>query len=182
MAYGNKVSTRQCKTPIIKTIVKNLNLDYVKPQRAGVIMYTVCKDATYFGLGLDDRTHDLTDFGGTVNYKYKEDAITGALREFHEETLEIFDAITKEMIQNSAVIYDENNLIIFIHVQVDPDSVCKSFVDKYQSFNKKFSPPEVCGITWLSWEEFSRNMKEPGALYPRVQKFLARADDFSYLL
>jgi hypothetical protein len=181
MYRSNKMS-KQCKIPVIKTTVKNLNLDYVKPQRAGIIMYTVCKDATYFGLGLDDRTHDLTDFGGTVRYKLNENAITGALREFQEETLEIFEPLTKDMIQNCPVIYDECNLIIFVHVQVDPDSACKAFNEKYRSLADKFPCPEVCGIMWLSWEEFRRNIKEHGDLYPRVQKFLSRADDFSYLL
>lgn len=66
-------------TPVIKTTVQNLNLDCVKPQRAGIILYTVVDGATYFGLGLDSRTHDLTDFAGGVMYKTDLNCVAGAL-------------------------------------------------------------------------------------------------------
>ena len=35
------MSEKRRYTPVIKTIVKDLNMDYVKPQRAGVIIYTL---------------------------------------------------------------------------------------------------------------------------------------------
>lgn len=178
---------KQMRSPVIKTTVQNLNLDCVKPQRAGVIIYTVIDGATYFGLGLDAKTHDLTDFGGTIYYQYDPDVITGALREFQEETLEIFDPLTREDIKQCPVIYDDSNLIIFVHLQVDPDSACRIFNQKYKSIAHSGNPnkrnvPEVCGITWLTWEEFQQSINEKGVMFFRVQRFLSRADDFSYLL
>ena len=44
--------------PVIKTIVQNIDLHYVRPQRAGVIMYTTVNGAAYFGLGIDSKSHD----------------------------------------------------------------------------------------------------------------------------
>jgi hypothetical protein len=184
------------KFPVIKTTVQNLNLECVKPQRAGVIIYTVVEGATFFGLGLDSRTHDLTDFGGGVIYKIDQNVVNGALREFEEETLQIFEEISPNDIKKCPVIYDDKNLIIFIHLAVDPDVVCSNFNARYKDVidhnnaqrikpegsRKKISDPEVCGITWLSWEEFQRTIKGEGVMFSRVQRFLNRAEDFSYLL
>ena len=116
-------------------------------------------------------------------YKTDHDVISGALREFNEETLQIFDPITIENIKNCPVVYDPNNLIIFIHIGVNPNDVCKVFNDKYKDLIKQNKQePEVCGITWLTWEEFQHIIKTRGILYYRVRRFLNRADDFSYLL
>jgi hypothetical protein len=169
---------------VIKTTVKTLNLMCVKPQRAGVIIYTVIDGAIYFGLGLDARTHDLTDFGGTIHYQHDRDVITGALREFQEETLEIFDPLTLNDIKHCPVIYDNNNLIIFIHLKVDPDLTSKIFNRRYTDVvsSELRETPEVCGITWLTWEEFQQSIHSHGIMFNRVQRFLARAEDFSYLL
>jgi len=184
------------REPIIKTMVKNLNMENVKPHRAGVIIYTVINDAVYFGLGLDARTHDLTDFGGGVMYKSDLNPINGALREFREETLNIFEEITNEDIAESIVLYDNRNLIIFIHMDLDPNSVSLAFNNKYASVvqqNADFSSrkskrssgkndPEVCGITWITWEELQIAINRPGILYTKVQKFLANANNFGQLL
>ena len=67
---------------VTKTLVQNLNLDVFRPQRAGVIIYTVYNGAVYFGFGLDAKTHDLTDFGGGVVYKIDSMPSERALREF----------------------------------------------------------------------------------------------------
>ena len=176
---------------VIKTTVANLDLQHVLPQRAGIIMYTSVDGAIYFGLGLDSRTHDLTDFGGRIYYPSDKDVVQGALREFREETLDIFETIKREDIMKCPVIYDDNNLIIFVHINIDPNLVCKVFNLKYEQTisscenavgrkNKRY--PEVCGITWLSWEEFQHSINSKDIMFSRVRKFLTRANDFSYLL
>lgn len=197
--YYMKQKNRNCgkqqkQSNVIKTIVYNLNLEYVKPQRAGIIIYTIHDGSVYFGLGLDSNTHDLTDFGGRVFYKFDQNVIRGALREFEEETLGIFDTISHDDIKNCPVIYDDNNLIIFVHLDIDPNDISETFNNKYRETieqlhiemqrlnNYKYREPEVCGITWLSWEDFQRSIKEKGIMFSRVQRFLNRADDFSYLL
>jgi hypothetical protein len=181
---------REQNNQVIKTTVQNLDLECVCPRRAGVIIYTVVGESTYFGVGLDSRTHDLTDFGGGVCYKTDHNVIKGALREFDEETLSIFEPITLEKIKHCPTIYDNNNLIVFIHMQIDPDTVSQRFNEKYTRViemrkcgsHRRHRDPEVCGITWLTWEEFRYCIKENGIMFSRVQKFLAKADDFSYLL
>lgn len=191
---------------VIKSRVATINLDSVKPERGGCIIYTVVDGITYFGLGLDSKTHDLTDFGGGINYKTDTNVITGALREFQEETLGIFGTITIDDINDCLVIYDNHNLIIFIHVDVNPNELSRIFNHKYRSRmtdikllisnrdhddsqlkDDNSNPtriwyPEVCGITWSTWEAFQRAIFQKGILYSRVQKFLLRAGNFSTLL
>jgi len=188
--------------PIIKTTVQKLDLECVRPQRAGIIIYTVKDGVVYLGWGLDSRSHDLTDFGGRVEYETDLNAVQGALREFNEETLQIFNLITIKDIERCPVIYDNNNMIIFIHMMIDPDEVDMSFSRKYTEIvteNQKIRSemknngtsnrdirrvldPEVCGTTWLTWEEFQSSILEKGVIFSRVQRFLNRAGDFSYLL
>lgn len=177
-------------SPVVKTTVQNLNLDCVKPQRAGVIMYTVFNGTTYFGVGLDSKTHDITDFGGGVVYKIDKNVIYGALREFDEEILSCIKPLTPDDVQNCPVIYDSNNLIIFVHITVNPDEMCRVFNNKYNAIIKanskaelrKPKDPEVCAITWLTWEEFQYSIKSKNIMFTRVRNFLQRAEDFSYLL
>lgn len=188
---------------VIKTKVRNLNLQYVKPQRAGVIMYTYENGVMYIGMGLDANTHDLTDFGGGVMYKNGDDnVIKGGLREFEEETLGIFTSLSIDDVKECPVIYDDNNLIIFINVGISPNQISKKFNETYEkeiglinhksdkfslfnelnNFQNQIKDPEVCGITWLTWGEFRKEINNGGIIFKRVQHFLYRAKDFSYLL
>jgi hypothetical protein len=166
----------------IKSTVKNINLDCVKPERAGIIIYTVIDGAFYMGLCVDAKSHDLTDAGGRVNYETDHNVIQGAIREFEEETLGIFDPIEFDDIKDCPVIYDDQNLIIFMHINIDPNLVSKVFHESYLQTPKRRNYPEVCGVTWLTWEEFQYCLHHNGILYSRVQRFLKRVGDFSYLL
>lgn len=174
------------KEPNVRTFVKNLDLGAVKPRRAGVIIYTIHNGTTYFGFGLDAKYHDLTDFGGSVRYdtdtkgNHGKDSnvVAGALREFQEETLGIFKPLTYEDVQNCPVVYDKDNLIIFLHLSVDPDQVSQKFLLKHE----KTKESEVCNISWLTWPELQAGIANPSNLFTRVQRFLKRVGDFSFLL
>ncbi len=65
-----------------------VNPEELKTSRAGVIPYVIINNSIYFLLGVDNRTKELTDFGGGV--KASENSIEGAIREFREETNSIF--------------------------------------------------------------------------------------------
>lgn len=188
-----RMPINKSQTNVIKTTVQNLNLDCVRPQRAGVILYSVVNGAVYIGLGLDSRTHELTDFAGNIVYKFDGTCVNGGLREFDEETLSIFDPLTLSDVSQCPVIYDNRNLVIFLHIDIDPETISSAFNRKYEqvaanmkpSLNAKkqrHSEPEVCGITWLTWEEFQNSIQNRGILYSRVQRFLAAAGDFGHLL
>lgn len=112
------VKTRRWKSSVVTTAyVKDINVEVIKPQRGGVIIYTCVGNNIYFGMGLDSRTHDLTDFGGRIKYRTDGNAIRGALREFREESLEIFDTLSVEDVKHCPVLCDSDDLIIFIYVE-----------------------------------------------------------------
>lgn len=185
MEVYNKINVKELRSSFnIKTTnVKNLNLEYVRPQRAGVILYTVVNNVIYFGMGLDSKSHDLTDFGGGVSYKNDKNVINGALREFNEETLNIFDNLKIEDIQDCSVVYDNYNLILFLHIDINPNDICKNFNKKYiDTIGISKKEPEVCCIIWLTFQEFQHAIKTTGLMFSRVQRFLSKTYNFTYLL
>ena len=48
----------------------------------------------------------------------------------------------------SPAIYDANNLIIFIHLNIDPDTICRIFNSRYAEMIKARSPSKP----WRSWQ------------------------------
>lgn len=167
-----------------------------RPNRGGIIVYTVYNGVFYFGLAIDAETHDLTDCGGAIDYNAGETALQACIREFSEETLNIFETITEEQLRSCPVVYDEKNMIIFMHIAVDPNEVSCKLVERYkliiderskgtrQRGKKLTKSPEVCGITWLTKESFEHSLQTPGIIYSRVRKFLSQCsikDLYCYL-
>ena len=173
--WKNKKSSK-----VVKTKVSQIDLSRVKPKRAGIILYTYHDNVLYFGVGLDSTYHDLTDFGGTVVYRTDKNVIRGAIREFEEETLGIFDTITYEDIRNCPVLYDKNNLIIFLRLDICPNDISKRFNDAYIK-NTNINP-EVCSITWLNLDDLNNSIKNDDIIFNRVKNFLRRAGDFLHIL
>ena len=190
MAYVTRVSQIDNGRDYNK--ITNFN----RPNRGGIIPYIICNGVLYFGLAVDTKTHDLTDAGGAIDYSVDKTAVRGCIREFSEETLNIFETVTEEHLQSCPVVYDEKNIIIFMHIGVDPNEVSCKLVERYKSIfdersksirqrGKKLSSlPEVCGITWLTTESFENSLRTPGIMYSRVRKFLSRCsleDLYRYL-
>jgi hypothetical protein len=173
-------------TNIVQTKkLEDVNFNKIRVERAGFFIYTIYNGNIYIMVGIDSKTHDLTDFAGTIKYKMDKNVVNGAIRELQEETLEIFEAITYKDIKNCITVYDNDNLIIFMPVLLNPDIVCYEFNEKYRKTieNKRCKmEPEVCGVTWLALEEFNYHIKNPGVMYSRVQNVLSRAGNFMHLL
>jgi hypothetical protein len=161
------------------TTVSGIDKQIVKPTRAGVIFYTNIRGEYYIGLGKDTKTNDLTDFSGGIRYKKDINVIRGALRECKEETLGLFYP-KEDDIQNCSVVYDNNNLVIFIPVYFShPLQVSKQFTEKYNLAIEKHKigkerMPEVCAFTWITLPEFKDLLyrRGSGVLFSRVRNFL----------
>jgi len=165
--------------------LKCLNFKKARVERAGFILYTLYKGNIYFMIGIDSKTHELTDFAGTVKYKLDRHALSGAIRELQEETLSIFEPVTYDDVKECITIYDNKNLVIFMPISLDPDIICQEFNEKYiqeRETKRYHQEPEVCGITWLELDEFLYHIKNPGLIYSRVQNLLLNAGDFINLL
>lgn len=185
--YPNYI-TNKSAVNVNKTVC--VNWSNVKPGRAGVIVYTdvILKNKTsarYFFLGEDTATGELTDFGGGVQYKSGESIIQAALRELAEESLCCFGKITKESIDESTVVYDNNMAIFFIPVNVDRHSVIHDF---HNTVLYAFRP-EVKGIVAASRSMFYKFVNgdtvyigdKQYELYSRVRKLLSSSNIQKYI-
>jgi hypothetical protein len=94
----------------------------------------------YLFYGVDFRYKELTDFGGGI--KASETTIEGALREFKEESLDVFGPVSPEQVENSIVVYNKLMAIFFIEF--------KSFFDDpiltFEELVKNFKKPEISSI------------------------------------
>ena len=88
-------------------------------------------------IGVDAKTHDLTDFAGGIKYKIDRRVLSWAIRELQEETLNIFEPVTYDDVKECITIYDNNNLVIFMPVSLDPDTICREFNEKYRETVEK---------------------------------------------
>lgn len=172
---------------IMINTVENIDWTTVKPQRGGVIIYTVHENNLYFGLGIDEKTGDLSDFGGGIRYKWDETAVNGSLREFMEESLCVFGAYDAEMIKKNVVIYSLFMMIIFVHLEVDIRRISELFNDRVKTNRNT----EMSGLVWLTKDQFlnlirsgtlTLNNGTTHQLYYRVRKLLFKAKSLlSYL-
>ncbi|HSW76899.1 MAG TPA: hypothetical protein VLG50_07625 [Candidatus Saccharimonadales bacterium] len=171
------------KNIIYKKIVKELDLDIIKPPRAGVILYTKYNNAFWFGLGVDAKSKDLTDFGGGISYKENHDkhVIAGAIREFNEESLNIFNFTMNDFLE-SPVIYNNQCLIIFKYITCDIDHIKSLFRQRHDEMINHHIIPEVCDMTWLHVNDFKQCINVRGKMFHRVQNLLQKAGHFYWLL
>ena len=167
---------------IYKKQVKEIDLNLIKPSRAGVILYTKIGNETYFGLGIDTGSKELTDFGGGISYKERDkDVILGALREFKEETLGIFPTKVEDVLE-SLVIYNGQNLTIFKSIVVeDVEELCY-LRHLFLKTHQKQSHAEVSDIVWMTMNEFKHAIMTRGKMFFRLQNFLQKAGNFYWLL
>jgi len=164
------------KNSIIIVKVKDFNIK-IRPQRAGVIIYTYHNDKLYFGFGVDSIYHELTDFGGHLD-KEDESAITGALRELKEESLKIFNYQFNDII-NDLITYDDQMVIIFVKTDLTKEEINKQFKLKLKTARK----PEVNDIKWLSIDELKKELNNNHSkIYNRVKNHLLKSGDFYKLL
>lgn len=136
--------------------------------RAGIIPYTMYDGKLYFGFGVDTTYGDLTDFGGGVQ-KSDKNPINGAIREFREESLGVFDPICDEDIYTKYMIYTDKILTILVYYDVNPKCIIDNFRQKVSSIEK----PEVKDIIWLSKEDLLNSVLGKGSrIYYRVRHLL----------
>lgn len=160
-------------------IVLAHKLNEIQTKRAGVIPYIIIKKELYFLLGVDKESHDLTDFGGGV--KKGETTLMGAIREFKEESRNIFKFhYNINHICNHVAITDGKEMsIIFLCVN-------KKWLNKARyNFHNHYNPQldaqfdELEDVRWLTQNEFYNIIFNPNndQLWKRVQRFFIKTFD-----
>ncbi len=165
------------------TLTPNL-LKYKNSSRGGVIPYCVVNGKIHFLLAKDSKYNQLSDFGGGV--KQKENALTGGIREFREESNSIFDDEMYRInyFEESLALTDEKMSIIFLPLEERwLKEARKRFDEKLLSPRSKKSA-EVGGIKWVSQDTFKNLVydKTNEKVWSRIQNFMIRcSSDFEKL-
>lgn len=163
---------REAKATI--SLVKDLDLERVKPTRGGVILYTIRNGKLLFGFGLDKNYEELTDFSGGISYKRDTNALIGALRELREETLGIYN-VSAEDVQNSIALYDKHHLVLFLYTTSNPEDIKNEFKTRYEEVEKS----ELKDIVWITEEELQKAIRlKSQHIYIRLLNFLGKSNDF----
>lgn len=147
---------------------------HFNPKRCGGIL--VGNDSAgnlVFGFGLDEKTRELTDFSGRL--KEKETIIQCALREISEETLGIIRLIPSK-VQNNLCICDNDNLTIFIHVQICVTAFSKEYTRRARKFvSKNTYYPEIFSTVWIPVKSMFSLLTDPRKCrqwYTRTKNFI----------
>ncbi len=177
------------KREIEVNITQCIDLNFVQtaPVRAGAIIYTKIetktryptrtqtRNQTFFCLGIDTQSGNLTDFGGGV--KKGETIVEGGLRELEEESEGVFGHIDPSEVSDATAFHSYNMTIMFIEKKLDQSDI-ERISTNFRTNVKDNEEPEVCNIIWLTKEEFLDSIDGRGKkLYVRVRRLLNKVTD-----
>lgn len=133
-------------------LVFGRELATIKTVRSGVIPYRVVNDKLEFLFGRDTKYHEYTDFGGGIKrYEY---ALNGGLREFKEESSNIFGNIydKSNLFNGSIAIVDDLQLSTFkfIKISIIFAPICPDLQSRVTTFIKN---NEISEISWFSLDK-----------------------------
>lgn len=169
--------------------VEDIDWNLTRPIRGGVIICNIDPSGEiYFGLGVDEKTGELTDFGGGIKYRQDSSPIHGALRELTEETLSVFGYIDPKdpAVQKSPIIVSSKMMIMFIRIEISEERERVS--ERFRNRVKYATNPEIKDIIWLNLQSFKTliltdptktndNLK----IYQRVADFIRNSAFFRSL-
>ncbi len=155
------------------TITLGLELSKKRTLRASVIPYIVLGETIYFLLAQDKKSKQITDFGGGVK-KY-ESSMSGALREFREESREIFEGTIYTCHNNKVLdiaLIKDNMSVLFVPID---EKWYGNATSVFNSSNKKDGVfGEVSKIFWVSSDQFVNifeNTDVKNKMWIRLQRF-----------
>lgn len=174
MVYWNKNLDLSDCYPVVKTRVKNCKYLPSTINKAGVILYTSYEGEIVFGLGTDSSTHNIRDF--SMNIKSIDNIFNLLLQSLNRQLLDVFEMLQLKDIMECPVLYDKERLILFIHLNIDPEELSKRFIEKYVEDHN------ICCITWFTSVDFNHNISHKNNFEHNMKNFLYKTQNFSYLL
>ena len=120
----------------------NLTNNYI---RAGIIPYTIQNNIIFFAFSIDNNIACLGDFGGHYE-DIDNDLLDTAIREYTEESLNVFGYLNREFLKDCFVIEGPETIEIFVFVS-------PPFYQYTERFNNMIvgnKQHEVQNIIWLS--------------------------------
>lgn len=171
-----KRELEQKKFPIV--YAKTIDVRQIKTKRAGVIPYVNVNGNLHFLMGRDTTSKDWTDFGGGV--KLGETALSGAIREFKEETYRIFDdeVYSPSNFENSMAVTDYKFMTIFF-IKIDE----KWLYEANTRFYKVKKMNEVDRIVWIHENRFQKIIHYgEEKMWSKVRNFLCNVNSNLYYI
>lgn len=143
-------------------VVDGRTLRNIRTQRSGVIPYVCHRGTTYFLLGKDKKFQEYCDFGGGT--KKNESAIQTGMREFQEETSNMFDSQTYSTdFEDSRLAIMYNNMaVLFVPVKVE-----------WLLQAEKLFPgnSEISDVVWFTYDDICRLIRSD-KMWKRLRKVL----------
>jgi len=117
--------------------------------RAGILPYILEKGTHYYAFGISFPVNNITYIGGGICAD-DGDILETALREYKEESLGVFGALSKDSLCKMEYIKDKRS-VLFLH-QVKGN--LSFYVDKFQNLEKS-KKHELKGIIWLTKKQIT---------------------------
>lgn len=125
--------------------VRDMSWNNRKYIRAGIIPMIEQNGVRFFAFGVENGVAAIGDFGGHVE-RHDRDALDAAIREYREESLNVFGEITREMLQDCYVLDG-----------VDTAEILFPVVGPLYQYTKRFNElvgdnlqHEVQSVIWMS--------------------------------
>lgn len=144
-------------------IVTCRELSRIKTSRSAVVPY-VFDESTgelYFLFGIDAKTHDITDLGGGVKrYEY---ALNAGLREFREETKDVFGKYftNSNNFSSCYALIDKRMCSLFIPVSKDWLLLAPILFSSKNIDPSKKNHNEISHLIWLKESELLQLLSSP---------------------
>jgi len=131
--------------------------------RASILPYILHDNTVYFGLGLDSRYNEITDFGGRVDF-YDKNHYSTALREFQEETSSPLDFVDDCIVEvknehHQVYICKTRDYIMNNYIQhISNMEISKGFIIRWDEFISLLEGKDYKG--YKLWESLLQVLKE----------------------
>lgn len=121
-------STNKPKPVISVQNISSINWEKQRQTRAGVILRIKKDDDYVFLMGVDFKTGELTDLGGSISIVDRGDMRLCAARECNEETLELIDVRSQLFTSpDTLTSYSNKEMLFVVTLEVDLDKLSKEF-------------------------------------------------------
>lgn len=127
--------------------VSDINWNDPKYIRSGFIPVSIKNNILFFGFGIG-QLGDIADFGGHRE-DVDRDTLDTAIREYREESLNVFGEITRHSVQNCIALIGQDTIEILLPVKLP---FYKYTEDFHKIINGNTSH-EVQSIVWLSKQQ-----------------------------
>jgi len=126
--------------------VRDIDWKDAKFIRAGIIPYTIINNIVFFAFALESNLASIADFGGHRE-SFEKDALDSAIREYAEESLNVFGILNRDIVQDNYVIEGEDTAQILL--PISPNNLYNYSIS-FKNLIKDDIKHEAQNIIWLT--------------------------------